>query len=282
MPKSRLALLLIPFLFAACSQNNVTVDDSLQKYFDSAGVKGTFALFDNGQGHFTIYNLPRYRDSAYQPSSTFDILQTLIAIQIGVLQDDSSYLFDGPMGIKIDNDLGDSMKPGDVANQFKLRACFQGGIQDAAGFTMLLLRIGNDSLKKWIDSLHYGNRDMGGDPGLFWVNNHLKISADEQLGLIKKLYFNQLPFFQRTQKLVVSLFPSEGNSNYHLYYKTATGKMENGHTIAWVMGWVEENKHPYFFVVNLESADPQKDLRQAGLQIVRSILAKMGFFNGTK
>src|SRR5579872_5210141 len=57
------ALLLIPILFAACSQNNVTVDDSLGKYFDSAGVKGSFGMFDNGQGHFTICNLPRFRDS---------------------------------------------------------------------------------------------------------------------------------------------------------------------------------------------------------------------------
>ncbi len=57
-------------------------------YFDSAGVKGTFGLFDNGHGHFTIYNLASYRDSFYSPGQTFDIFQSLIAIQTGIKKDD--------------------------------------------------------------------------------------------------------------------------------------------------------------------------------------------------
>ena len=96
MKTSLFALLIGSFLFtalfAACSSGNVTVDNSLQRYFDSAGVKGTFGLFDNGQGHFTIYDLPRYRDSLYQPGATFDILQSLIAIQTGVAKDDTASL----------------------------------------------------------------------------------------------------------------------------------------------------------------------------------------------
>src|SRR5882762_5474733 len=86
------ALLLIPILFAACSQNNVTEDSSLKKYFDSAAVSGSFGMFDNGQGHFTIYNLPRFRDSAYLPAATFDILQSLIGVQTGLVKDDSALI----------------------------------------------------------------------------------------------------------------------------------------------------------------------------------------------
>ena len=66
--------------------------------------------------------------------------------------------------------------------------------------------------------------------------------------------------------------PAENNSSYRLTYKTARGTKEDGHAIGWVMGWVEENKHPYFFVVNLESADPNKDLGTAGLTIAKGIL----------
>ncbi len=79
-------------LFSACTPNNVTVDDSLKKYFDSAGVSGSFGLFYNGQGHFTIYNLPGYRDSAYLPASTFDIVSSLIGIQTGLVKDDSAVI----------------------------------------------------------------------------------------------------------------------------------------------------------------------------------------------
>jgi beta-lactamase class D len=236
MSRSFFAFLLIPLFFAACSPNNVTVDDSLQKYFDSAGVKGSFGFFDNGQGHFTVYNLSRYRDSLYQPAATFDILQSLIAIQTGVVKDGSP----------------------------------------------LTRRIGKDTLKKWIDSLQYGNKDIGSDTTAFWENNQLKINSDQQLGLLKKLYFDQLPFYQRPQQLVRSLFLSEATSNYRLTYKTGQGIKEDGHSIGWVMGWVEENKHPYFFVVNLESADSTKDLSETGLTIAKGILKQLGFFQGKK
>jgi len=26
---------------------------------------------------------------------------------------------------------------------------------------------------------------------------------------------------------------------------------EDGHEIGWIVGWIEENKHPYFFVLNM-------------------------------
>jgi len=83
MLKSFLSVLILSFLLAGCSQTNVTEDDSLKQYFDTAGVTGTFGMFDNGHGHFTIYNLRRFRDSAYQPSSTFDILLSLVGVQTG-------------------------------------------------------------------------------------------------------------------------------------------------------------------------------------------------------
>jgi beta-lactamase class D len=251
MSKSLFVLFLAPFFFVACSPNNVNVDDSLQRYFDSAAVKGSFGFFDNGQGHFTIYNLPRYRDSAYQPAATFDIAQSLIALQTGVVKDDSA-----------------------------LKQGFQSG--DEMIFKDLAGRLGKDSLKKWIDTIHYGNRDMSGPLDSFWLNNHLKITSDEQLGLIKRLYFDQLPFFNRPQKLVRGIMPMESNSVYRLVYKTGRGIKEDGQAIGWVLGWVEENKHPYFFVVNMESADTGKDLSVIGLHIVKSILKPMGFFDGKK
>jgi beta-lactamase class D len=237
-------LFLFPVVFFGCSPNNVTVDDSLGRYFDSAGVKGAFGMFDNGHGHFTIYNLSRYSDSFYSPEATFDILMSLVGIQMGVVKDESAKL------------LPD---------------------------TVMMLRIGRDTVKKWIDSLQYGNKVTGADAAdPFWEDNKLKINCDEQLGLLKKLYFNQLPFFARTQEMVRQMMSSESNSVYRLSYKTAEGKREDGHVIGWVMGWEEENKHPYFFVLNLESADTTRDLRQTGLVIAKKILRQEGFFEGKK
>jgi beta-lactamase class D len=270
MSRPLITLLFAPVVFVACSPNNVTVDNSLQRYFDSAGVKGSFGFFDNGQGHFTIYNLSRYRDSLYQPAATFDILQSVIAIQSGVVKDDSSEILPG---ITLEQAFQSPSWIGKKEGQ----ELWENNISRT-----LARRIGRDTLKKWIDSLQYGNKYMGGDPIEFWSNNSLKINSDQQLGLLKKLYFGQLPFFRRPQQIVCAMMTAESNSNYQLRYKTAQGIKEDGRAIGWIMGWVEENKHPYFFVVNLESTAPGKDLGKAGLAIAKSVLLQLGFFQGKK
>ena len=255
MSKSFLAILLTaaaPIILAACSTNNVTLDDSLQRHFDSAGVKGTFGLYDNGQGHFTIYNLSRFRDSAYPPGATFDVLQALVAVQTGTAANENSPLF----------------QP-DSAGQ-------------AAGSIRLASAVGKDSLKKWVDSLRYGNRDIAEYTDSSHPAGRMTITADEQLGLVKKLYFDQLPFFQRTQKIVRGLFQKEENSNYRIVYRTGATKNAAGTTTSWIIGWEEENKHPYFFVLNMDSPPGLTDASTLGLQLVKNILGPMGFFAGKK
>ncbi|HET6253753.1 MAG TPA: penicillin-binding transpeptidase domain-containing protein [Puia sp.] len=284
-------LLFFPILFSACSPNNVTVDDSLQGYFDSAGVKGAFGLFDNGHGHFTIYNLSRYSDSFYTPGATFDIVQSLVAIQAGLSKNDSSLIVgdDAPATlVDVRIDTGTHSGPGHQA-PLTLGECFRDTTPAGRdGFAYLSKRIRKDTLRKWVDTLQYGNKVVGRDTTIsdtsaeFWEDNELKINCDQQLGLLKKLYFNQLPFFERTQEIVRRMMPVESNSAFRLAYKAAQGKKEDGHSIGWVEGWVEENKHPYFFVVNLESADMAKDLRRTGLEIAKKILRAQGFFQGKK
>jgi beta-lactamase class D len=275
MPGAPIAFLLIPLLIFSCSRNNVTIDNSLSKVFDSAGVTGSFGLFDNTQGHFTIYNLRRYRDSAYLPGETFDIMNSLIGIQTGIVKDDSAVIhWDPAMAVKPDG-----------PNDQTLRVDFQSSSD--LPFAVLARRIGQDTLKKWIDSLGYGNKDLGGGVDQFWQNGHLKITADEELGLVKKLYFDQLPFYQRTQRIVRSMMEKENNANYSIHYKTSQSSTvwndpKSSHAIGWVVGWIEENKHPYFFVLNIESGNMNMGMENAGIRILRSILEQMGFFEGKK
>jgi hypothetical protein len=77
---------------------------------------------------------------------------------------------------------------------------------------------------------------------------------------MKRLYFDQLPFFKTYQETVKRAMLFEDNANYRMGYKTGWGFTENGHALGWVLGWIEENKHPYFFVLNLESPDRDFDM----------------------
>ncbi|HLK28847.1 MAG TPA: class D beta-lactamase [Puia sp.] len=270
MMRNLLFLFLVPCVFFACSPNNVTEDNSLKKYFDSANVTGSFGMFDNGRGHFTIYNLKRFRDSSYTPASTFKIVNSLIGIQTGVIKDEE-------MVIK-----WDSVKRGnpDWNKDLTMEEAFK--VSAVPYYQEVARRIGKDTMKKWIDSLGYGNKNISGPIDSFWLNNHLKITADEQLGLVKKLYFNQLPFYDRTQEIVHKVMLREDNANYKLSYKTGWGNNENGNELGWIVGWIEENKHPYFFVLNIESADHAIDMKNVRLDILKKILSQMGFFQGKK
>lgn len=143
-------------------------------------------------------------------------------------------------------------------------------------FQEVARRIGTDTLKQWIDSMNYGNMNIAGPVDSFWLNNTLKISPDEQLGLVKKLYFDELPFQKRSQQLVKDLMLVENNTQYKLSYKTGAGYDERQHLIGWVVGWIEENRHVYFFVTLLKTPDKNTDLN-ARLTITKGILKQSGF-----
>jgi beta-lactamase class D len=110
----------------------------------------------------------------------------------------------------------------------------------------------------------------------------LKITPDEQLGLVKRLYFDQLPFFKTYQEVVKRAMLFENNANYRLGYKTGWGRWDakTGKTIGWMVGWIEENRHPYFFVLNIESRDPNFDMPAIRLKMLKDILKAQGFFEG--
>lgn len=266
--KKIFTLIFLPLLYWSCSPNNVTIDNSLQKLFKENKVEGCFALLDNSSGKFTVYNLARYRDSSYSPASTFKIVNSLIGLQTGKIVNDSMIMpWDG-----IQRSTGAWNKDLTMYEAFR--------VSSVPYFQELARRIGKDTLQSWLDTLSYGNKKIGNRIDSFWLDNSLKIKPDEQLGLMKKLYFNELPFFKMNQETVKKAMLFEDNSNYRLSYKTGGGFSENGSSLDWMVGWIEENRRPYFFVLNIESTDPDVDMWNVRLKLLKEILKQQGFFEG--
>ena len=271
----RLVAVLLGLIFlASCSRNNVKQDKSLKKYFDQNKVDGCFALMDNATGKFTVYNLSRYRDSSYLPASTFKIVNSLIGLQTGKIVNDSMVIpWDG-----ITRSREEWNKDLNMYEAFRVSA--------VPYYQEVARRIGKDTMQLWLDSLKYGVKDskekvlLTSAVDSFWLDNSIKITPDQQLGLVKRLYFDQLPFFKSYQEVVKRAMLFEDNANYRLGYKTGWGFSEKGHAIGWILGWIEENKHPYFFVLNLESPDKNYDMGKVRLQMLKDILKQLGFFEG--
>lgn len=264
-----LSIAFLALLIFSCSPNNVTKDETLGAFFKENGVQGCFALLDNGTGEFTVYNLERYRDSAYLPASTFKIINSLIGLQTGKIVNDSMVIkWDG-----IDRGRAECNRDMSMYEAFRI-SC-------PAWYGELARRIGRDTMQQWLDTLAYGNKKIS-QVDTFWLDNSLKIKPDEQLGLVKKLYFNQLPFHKGNQETVKKAMLWEDNSNYTLSYKTGWGFNEKGNSIAWCIGWIQENKHPYFFVLNIETPEKGADIPAIRMKILKGALQQLGFMQGKK
>lgn len=260
-------------ILASCASNNVKEDNSLKKYFDENKLTGCFGLMNNGTGEFTVYNLKRYRDSTYLPASTFKIINSLIGLQTGVISGDS-------MIIKWDG----VQRPVEGWNHdLNMYQAFRASA--VPYYQEVARRIGKDTMQLWLDSLRYGADKNGklykiSRIDSFWLDNTLKITPDVNLGVIKKLYFDELPFFKHYQQSVKNAMLFENNSNYRLAYKSGWAHTEKGSALGWMAGWIEENKHPYFFVLNVESPNADYDMTTIRLKMLKDILKQLGFFEG--
>jgi beta-lactamase class D len=274
MTKSLFAIFLVTVALAACSPNNIVEDSSLEKYFKENQVTGCFGLFDNGKGEFTIYNVTRFSDSAYLPASTFKIVNSLIGLETRQVKDSATVI------------TWDSIVRGRVEcnRDMSMNDAFR--ISCPPWYQQLARRIGKDTLQHWLDTLGYAARfgrfAISNNLDTFWLDNTAKVTADEQMGLVKRLYFDQLPFTQRSQRIVREMMLWENNANYQLSYKTGWGTNEKGNNLAWIIGWIEENKHPYFFVLQIETPDKNADIAAIRIKMLKDMLKKLGFFEGKK
>lgn len=273
----RIAALALLMYVSACSPNNVKVDKDLKVYFDSNHVNGTFGLLNNGLGEFTVYNLSRFKDSAFLPASTFNIVSSLVGVETGRIRNES-------MVIKWDG-VARLLPNGDTARDWNKDLTMQEALSASSVpyYQEVARRIGKDTMQRWIDSLGYGARfgkaHIKTAVDTFWLDNTVKVTADEQLGLVKKLYFGQLPFQKRTQDIVKKVMLQESNAKYKISYNTGWGLAENGDAMGWTLGWLEENNHVYFFSLNLEGPK-STDMAKARMTVLNSILKNLGFFEG--
>lgn len=251
------------FILVSCNPNNAKVNNKLKVYFDSASVDGSFALLNNQLGDITVYNM-KLDTQRISPATSFKVLNTLIGIQTGKISNENTI---------IKTDSADT-KP------LTLKEAFHSS--SVPWFRALAREIGKDTMQFWIDSIGYGNKNISSPVDSFWLNNTLKISPDEQLGFMSKLYFDQLPFQKYAQQMVRDVMLREDNTLYKLSYASGAGFDETGNPIGWITGWIEENRHVYFFVTFVRSKDKSMNMASVGEAVNKKILENLGYFKGQK
>jgi beta-lactamase class D len=252
-------------ILSGCTRNNVVNKQEYKKLFDKYQVHGCFAAYDNIYDEFTIYNIKRYRDSSYSPASTFKIINSLIGIETGKIIDNETVKWDG---VKREIEIWNKDYQFQDAFRNSVVWYFQKAARD----------IGIDTMQRFLNSLQYGSKKIIGPVDSFWLNNTVVVKPDEQLGLVKKLYFNQLSkfFSNRTMDKVKEAMLMEKTDKYALSYKTGLTKGTNGLPLSWVVGWIETGsegkKQVNFFVLNTEGNISMDAMKEARMSLLKDLL----------
>ena len=203
-----LTILWILFLVTTSSlSQNVEERTDLKKYFDEYGHEGCFVLYDLKNDSYLKYNSSRCAER-FIPASTFKIFNSLIGLETGAVKDEFEIFKWDSINRSYDSWNQDL----DMVKAFKYSGVWY--------YQELARRIGEKKMQKYISSNHYGNEDISGGIDLFWLNGGIKISANEQIEMLKKLYHNKLEFSQRSMDIVkrIMIYNQTDRKNRDLCY----------------------------------------------------------------
>lgn len=263
-------------ILSSCANVRIKEREDWNQYFETHQIKGCFEIYDNNKEIASYSNKERCSEQV-SPLSTFMIFSSLVGLESSIAPTEQ-------LSIPWD---GEKRAPDEWNQDLTMTEAFK--FSSVPYFQELNRRIGKPTMQKYIDSARYGNREIGASIESFWRDGTLKISNDEQVGLMKRLYHGELSgFSERSQRIVRGMmFQSEGK-NYRMYYKSDFDTFSDNKQ-SWLIGFVEvfvatknpktkevnQIPHPYFFAINIDVRDNAEDYLPVKLDVLHKVLKDM-------
>lgn len=226
---------------------------------------GSIVVFD--KENTTYYsNDFKWAEEGHLPASTFKIPNSIIALETGVISNDSTIIkWDGnPRRLKVwEQDL-------------TLRDAFR--VSCVPCYQEIARKIGVRLMREFLDKLQYPGMvfDSSGIDN-FWLEGDSKISQMQQIDFLNRFYFSKLPVSDRTVQIVKTIMLSESTDKYRLSGKTGWG-IRDGKDNAWYVGFLETNNKVYFFATNVipKEGFDMDNFTTARMEVSKSALKSMG------
>ena len=210
-----------------------------QTILDSAAVEGSILIYDLKNDTYYSNDF-QWAEKGRLPASTFKITNSFIALETGVVENDSTlFKWDGEKrSLKVwEQDL--ILKE---AFHYSYVPCYQ----------EVARKIGAQRMSAYLDKLKYGAMDVDTtNIDMFWLEGDSKISQFQQIDFLKRFYQSELPISQSTEMIMKRMMILEENKNYTLRGKTGWS-IRNGNNNGWFVGYLETVNNTYFFASNLE------------------------------
>jgi len=139
-------------------------------------------------------------------------------------------------------------------------------------FQELARRVGGKRMKYWLDKAKYGNADTSGGIDRFWLTGGLRITPEQQVKFLVRLYKNDLPFSTKSIDIVKVIMIAQDTIGFVLRAKTGWSEQDSKN-IGWCVGYLETGAGTYFFSTCIQCADQANpDFAKARREITLSIL----------
>ena len=270
---------LFSMLFLSCGSgkepgNNQTAPvseriDSLypgfQQILDSHQLKGSI-LIARVEDSLYLSNDPQRTWNRYLPASTFKIVNSIIALETGVVEDDST-LFPWN-GEKRRLPVWEQDLIFSQAFHYSCVPCYQ----------EIARKIGPVRMRHYLDTLRYGKIVVDSSSiDVFWLEGTSGISQQEQVGFLHRFYEKQLPVSERTYEVMRRMMVIDTLPNGVLSGKSGW-VIRNGTDIGWFVGYYETENAVWYLATNVEPL-PGRDLDDfpsVRLQVTREALRMLG------
>jgi beta-lactamase class D len=236
----------------------------LAKHF--AGIDGAFVLYDTKNDKYYRHNEKRCAEQL-SPCSTFKIPNSLIALETGVVEDENFV-------IKWDSLRAPRQEwwSSSWARDHNLRSAMKYSV--VWYYQEVARRAGEENYRQYLRQINYGNQDISAGVDSFWLASTLKISANEQIELLKKFHHGELGFSKRTTGIVKSIIVLEQTEQYTLSGKTGAGPRENGKMLGWLVGYVETKDNLYFYALNFDG-DTFQAVSTRRMELAKALLREL-------
>jgi beta-lactamase class D len=185
------------------------------------------------------------------PASTFKVPHALAALDAGVITSGEVIKYDGAP-----RDYEAWRRDHTIASAMRYSVVWF--------FQELAQRLGMEREREYLRRFDYGNADPSSGLTTFWLGGSLRISPEEQLGFLRRLYANELPVSPQATRTVQAIlvqpagaianaagerpFDAPWPPGTTLSAKTGSTSFDRDRAVRWIIGRVERDGRAWLFV----------------------------------
>lgn len=262
---------LLLFILVSCDQesssksnlvDNDHIDSSeiiieeFQTIIDDAGIKGSILIWDQGKYYSNDFN---WAIKGHLPASTFKIPNSIIALDLGIVENDSTIIkWDGKPRFQKRWEQDLSFKD---AFHTSCVPCYQ----------EIARTIGVHRMKTYLNRMFYGNMVFDStNLDMFWLEGKSEINQYQQIDFLRTFNEQRLPISKRTHTIMRRMMIIETNEEYTLRGKTGWSIMNDKDNL-WYVGFIETDHGYYYFATNIE---PGKQTNLDSLPDIRTTITE--------